>query len=485
MVLEKIIAPDGITDPRYVAARSSFWEYCKLKNQKFFKESRKFLRELAETLQSFVERRLINPKTGEPYTKFMINIPPRHGKSYILTLFCEWCFGRDPVGMQIISVSYNEILARRFARYVRDDIDATKIDPKYFVFNDVFPSVHIKYGDASQMMWSLEGTFFSYLATSFGGTMTGIGCSLGIIDDPIKSAEEAYNDNVLADQWDWYCNTFLSRVEEGGLQIVNHTRWSTKDLCGKLLENEPDEWYVFCRQAYNEQLGTMLCPEILSLKSYRDKRAKMSDAIADANFQQTPMDIKGRLYTSFSTYDRLPEGKRGRVISYTDTADTGSDYLCSLVAEEIDGQGYMLDVIYTQKPMEQTEPMVAEQLHVYQVHGKAQFESNNGGRGFARAVERNLWERYKDRRVPISWFTQTHNKVARIRAESTFVMRNILMPKDWETRWPEYASAMKNYMAEGKNKHDDAPDATTGLAEMIQGKKERKLKTMKRSSLGI
>lgn len=61
---------------------------------------------------------------------------------------------------------------------------------------------------------------------------------MGIIDDPIKNDQEAFNDRVLDEQWSWYTDTFLSRIEEGGMQIIVMTRWSTKDLCGRLLASE-------------------------------------------------------------------------------------------------------------------------------------------------------------------------------------------------------------------------------------------------------
>lgn len=79
------------------------------------------------------------------------------------------------------------------------------------------------------------------------------------------------------------------------------------------------------------------------------------------------MDIKGKLYTSFRTYTDIPrdeEGKPafGEIISYTDTADTGADDLVSIVAGVYEGEGYILDVLMTDAPMEQTEPKTAEQL---------------------------------------------------------------------------------------------------------------------------
>lgn len=123
------------------------------------------------------------------------------------------------------------------------------------------------------------------------------------------------------------------------MQIIVMTRWSTKDLCGRLLASEDgDDWFVFCRRAcLDEGERRMLCPDLLSWKSYMKKRRLTSAEIADANYQQEPVDIKGKLYSEFRTYEQLPRDAEGKldftaIISYTDTADTGSDDLCSIVA---------------------------------------------------------------------------------------------------------------------------------------------------------
>lgn len=471
--LAELVNPDGITNPQVILARKSFWEYCKLRDPKFYKDDRHYLRELCDTLQGIFEGTIINPKTGEPYRQLIMNLPPRHGKSYTLTLFCQWCMGRNNE-TRIITVSYNDTLAGRFARNVRDAIDETKIDPKRTIFNDVFPSTKIKYGDASTQIWSLDGQFFSYLAAGFGGTITGMGASIGIIDDPIKNNEEAFNEGFLDNQWAWYTDTFMSRVEEGGIQIINMTRWSTKDLCGKLLDSEDaDEWLVFKRAAcQDEEKGVMLCPQLLSFKVYAKRRKLTSAAIADANYQQEPVNIKGKLYTSFQTYTDIPRDEKGvplfeYIISYTDTADEGSDFLSSGVAGVYQGKGWMLDVLHTDRPMEDTEPETARQLNDNGVN-VAHIESNNGGKGFARAVIRLLWELFHNRAVDVRWFHQGANKHARILAGSSYIMNHLYFPEDWAKRWPQYHADMNSYQRSGKNKHDDGPDMTTGIAEKIQ-----------------
>ena len=286
--------------------------------------------------------------------------------------------------------------------------------------------------------------------------------------------DEAANDKVLADQYEWYKDTFLSRLEEGAMTVIVMTRWATGDLAGRVQQDDPGEWLVLAMPAYNKETDSMLCPDILSRETYESRKARTSPAIFNANYQQEPMDSKDRMYTGIRTYqyDELPKGSDGQiawdvVAAYADTADEGADFLCLIVAGIIAGQAYVLDVLYTDRPMEYTEPETAKRLHDNHVD-TCKIESNNGGRGFARAVKARLWEFFKTRKIHIEWFTQTSNKRARIVSNETYVCDNILFPDGWDKRWPEYYRAMTNYKRKGANEHDDAPDATTGLAEWMQ-----------------
>lgn len=542
----KVHSTEG-RDP-YAAARENFWEYEKLKNPKFFKEDRWHLKEIAVILQALVEDRIIRripesgwhiakpeeilrlQETGTPYEvckKLMLSIPPRHGKSYSLSEFEQWYLGKYNMD-SVITVSYNDILSERFSGNVRDGIDATKLDPRVTVFSDVFPGVRIKPGDAAKKLWALLGSFFSYLGTGFGGTITGIGCKLGVIDDPVKNSKEAFNDTVLDGQYDWYTDTFISRIEEGGYQIINMTRWSTRDLCGRLLEEEPGEWYVLnypacanarkiyrvedCRRSRElescqgchwypcdyfegEQvdqegniIGQMMCPELLSFKSWNDKRRLMSQAIFEANYQQQPVDVTGALYAQgFKTYDpaALDRSCFERICSYTDTADEGTDYLCSICFGVLDNYAYLLDVYYTDEGMEKTEPETARRMKQQGVK-EALIESNNGGRGFARNVIAIL-KGWKWTRTVVTWFHQGANKKARILSNATNVCEQVIMPEDWDRRWPEFAKHVKKYQRKGKNEHDDAEDCLTGVVEMVNGevKVRKKVRVAKKSRLGV
>lgn len=478
---------------RFLNARESLWEYNKLINPKFFCDRRPHLKALADTLQAVFEHRIVKFRGDNDWrilrrdekeeldrkqTEYVscrnlaIDIPPRHGKSYSLSQFCDWVFGKDRE-QKVIAVTYNETLAGRFSVNVRDGIEATKEDGRFTVFNDIFPDVHIKYGDSAKGMWSLEGQFFSYLGTGFGGTITGVGCSIGIIDDPVKNHLEAFNDDFLDSQYQWYTDTFLSRLEEDAIQILNMTRWNSKDLVGRVLSDEDGgDWYVLKMKACLDEITQeMLCPELFSWKSYVKKKAKMTLAIFMANYQQEPVDLVNALYKDFKEYDSLPRDDEGNSLleeikSYCDTADEGNDFLCHMVYGVYNMEAFVLDIIYTDRDMSQTESDVAASLYNFRVSW-ADIESNNGGRGFARAVERILTETYHSNYTHIEPFFQGANKTARIKSNATWVQEHIYYPRNWKNRWPEYYMAMKTFQAKGNNKHDDAPDCTTGICEKM------------------
>lgn len=442
-------------------ARREFFYFCNLMASDFYKPERRYLVELCEALQSFYE--------DEKAKVLIINEPPRHGKSRTASLFVEWVLGRNPAE-KIMTGSYNNILSATFAKNIRNDIQEVKADENITVYSDIFPNVRIKRGDAAMDMWSLDGGYNSYLATSPSGTATGFGCSLLIIDDIIKNAEEAYNETAKEKAWTWFANTMLSRLEEGGKILIIMTRWASDDLAGRAIEHFGDAAKVITMKALQPD-GTMLCDEILSRRSYEEKVRAMGADIASANYQQEPIDIKGQLYSSFKTYDRIPTDANGNPLftdirNYTDTADTGADYLCSIVYGVYNGEAYVLDLLYTKDAMEETEPATAAMLYRNDVN-VADFESNNGGRGFARQVRRILQDTYRSNKTVVNTFAQTKNKAARILSNSTWVMEHIYFPTNWKDRWPEYYRAMTRYQREGKNTHDDAPDATTGIAEKI------------------
>ena len=468
------INKEAIKRAKLELARREFFFYCYLKSPDFYKYERKFLVDLCNDLQNFL--------TSDDEV-LILNLPPRHGKSRTVGNLVEWLLGRD-INAKIMTGSYNETLSTTFSKNVRNTIQEVKADKDKIVFSDIFPGVVIKQGDGAMNLWSLEGGYNNYLATAPGGTATGFGCSLMIIDDLIKNKEEAYNANALDKHWEWYAQTMLSRLEEGGKIIIIMTRWVSGDLAGRAIEHYKAEGKKIKHikmKAVQDDKGTMLCDEILSYKSYLSKAKAMGPEIASANYQQEPIDIKGRLYSEFKTYVDLPKEKIVKISAYCDTADTGEDFLCNIIYADCKDSAYILDIIYTKEAMEITEPLVAEAYKKFNVN-VADIESNNGGRAFARNIER-ITRNKGNYKTVVKWFHQSVNKIARILSNSAWVNANIYMPVDWKNKWSEFAKDIIFYQKEGKNKHDDGPDALTGVAEKTINRNE--MRTIDRNILGI
>ena len=440
---------------RVELARRSFFDFCRLFAPDFYREDREYIKKLCHSLESFTkgDKRVL-----------VVNMPPRHGKSRTACLLCGYLFGRDPK-LKIMTASYNEVLSSMFSKNVRNEIMKEKGDALIPVYSDVFPEVKIKKGDGAMGLWSLEGGYNSYLATSPRGTATGFGADIIIIDDLIKSDFEANDARIKQEQFVWFTDTMLSRLERGGKIIVIMTRWASDDLAGKILALMPGAEHI-CYRACTD--GKMLCPEILSLSEYRERKSLTSPEIVAANYDQEPIDRKGRLYGEIKTYSVLPfEKGEAPVFSYTDTADVGEDYLCCIVFALYGGEAYVLDVLYTKEPMEVTENMQADMLTKHRVIN-ARIEANNGGRGFARAVDRIIRQGEGSfKGVCISTFTQKNNKATRILTCSSWVKNHIYFPEDWLSRWEEFAKSVLSFQKEGNNPHDDAEDALSGVAETV------------------
>ena len=453
-------------------SRREFWQYCKFTSPEFYSEERYFLKDFAERLQWFIEE--------AKEQMLVVNMPPRHGKSRTATKLVQWLFGKYGIDIKVMTGSYNETLSGTFAKQVRDCI-ATQTTQGVTVYSDIFPQTKIKYGEASAQKWALEGSSqTNYLATSPTGTATGFGCNIMIIDDVIKNAEEAYNENTLKKLQTWFTDTMLSRTENGFKLIVIMTRWSNEDLAGFILNNYDNVIHINYQAVQSD--GTMLCPEILSKEDFELKTKNMNKDIIAANYQQEPIDIKGRLYTSFKTYSEIPKDSNGKplfdyILNYTDTADTGGDFLCSICYGMYNNAYYVLDLIYTKKAMEYTEPATAEMLTRNNV-SCAIIESNNGGRGFARNVERICRDNGNNHTV-VKWFHQSQNKQARILSNSTGVMNNIYFPVNWVDMFPDFAHDIMRYQREGKNEHDDAADTLTGVYENPKPKGTVQIKTFR------
>ena len=304
------------------------------------------------------------------------------------------------------------------------------------------------------------------------------GCDFLVLDDTIKNKYEAYNKEYLITKiWeDWFQGTLYSRLEGKRKIIVVMTRWSTKDIAGQLIEmltEQGRKFRVIKKKAYDPETDKMLNPTILNKEQYDNLVKTVGEDIVKANYDQEPVDVKGKLYPHFLTYNsgdvRSNVNADGKIVfrevkAIADTADTGEDYLCMLIyGVTQDKKMYVLDIYYTQDHMEVTEIEAAKKILQYEPY-IFRVESNNGGRGWSRNVETN-YKNMGGTHTIFKPYTQTMNKEARILSNATEVMNYVYFPDDWQQRFRDYYISMNEYQRQGKNEHDDAEDATTAMVE--------------------
>lgn len=438
-------------------ARRYFYDFEQLLYPQLFTDERKLLRTVADTMQEFYEN------STKHY--LVLSLPPGHYKSFSAKNFVLWLMGKDPMN-RIISASNSHDLAEMFSSQVRDTVLGLNYGKQGIPYPEIFPDTKIKQGYATKSKWELEGSSEpSYRATSPTSTLTGARADVFVIDDIIKNHTEALNAIALEQHFEWYKNTLFSRADGDNYKFIFvMQRWAKGDLSGRIIDLYGDDVEVV--EFPIETNGVMLEPSIVSSQKLEEIQKTLSPEIFKANYYQTPVDIEGRLYHSFQEWETLPASTVRK--NNTDVADQGKDYLCSINWFEYDGKVYITDIYYSQDKAENTEPKVARMIHADGVH-VAEFESNNGGKGYARNIEREL-ELLGNRMTVVEWKAQTANKEARILASSAWNAKNILMPPNWTSKYPEFASEVLGYVAGGKNVHDDGVDTLATIYERVANK---------------
>lgn len=161
--------------------------------------------------------------------RLIITFPPRHGKSELSSKrFPAWYIGRDPY-RYVAVCTYNQTFAEDFGKAVR----GIMLTPAY---RQIFPNCQLKSGSkAADRLETDEGGALYFLGR--GGTITGRGADLIIIDDPIKNSEEARSETVRNQLWEWYQNDIKSRfMSDTGALIIIQTRWHEDDLVGRITD---------------------------------------------------------------------------------------------------------------------------------------------------------------------------------------------------------------------------------------------------------
>lgn len=284
-----------------------------------------FHREIAHKCQDLAEGRL-------PTQGLMLFVPPQNGKSLCVSKsFPAWMLGRDP-SLRIVGCSYSADLAQQFSRAVQRTIESDE-------YKSIFPDTQLPSGGRGYQRnvdyFDVVGGGF-YKAVGVGGSLTGTPADLGIIDDPVKDAMEAYSKTYRDRVWNWYTDVFLTRLHNHSKQLLIMTRWHEDDLAGRLLSTEPEKWTVVSIPAICEverdggiserHIGDALWPERHSLERLRDVERRSPRTFA-ALYQQRPTIDGGNIiknewfkHIKVSEYNRIHTDEP--IIFFLDTAYT-------------------------------------------------------------------------------------------------------------------------------------------------------------------
>lgn len=433
-------------------AKTNFWAFCLWMDYSFFIDRQSFIEEIADAFQGVFDKKI---------HRLGVSLPPRGGKSYTTSLYTAWTLGRRRGG----AIMRNTHTARLSTKLSND----IKIIMHLPLYQEVFGYIPFVKDAADE--WIIQGakTGVSYFCAGVGGAISGYGCNeVAIIDDSVKDVEQAMSDLQLDKIYNWYVGVHLQRIEKNTPEIHIGTRWSKYDIMGRTEAMNKYDHMIKIPALVN---GETFCPAVKTTEQYLEQKNMLPENIWEAELMQQPIELKGTLYPLQNlkrfTMDEIKNQQPEGILAVCDTADEGSDSLCSPVGLLYGEKVFITDVIFTTAPIEETQPLVAAQLDRNKVQ-RAKFESNNGGKGFALAVKGLI-----SGRTMIEWKQTVTNKHTRILMQSPNVKENIYFRSDIKqgSQYWRFLDELTKYRTAGGNKHDDAADGVTMLSEFSSKQK--------------
>lgn len=229
--------------------------------------------------------------------RLIVNMPPRHGKSELVSVnFPAWCMGRNK-DRSIMAASYGAGLATDFGRKVRNIMD----DVEYKLLFDT----RLAEDAQAKGSWATNGRA-EYNAVGVGGSLTGKGASILIIDDPVKNREEADSEIVSESTWDWYRSTARTRLTPDGAVVIVMTRWRDNDLVGRILEearlSSGEDWEIITLPAIAEhdeafrKEGEALWADHFTIDNLKSVQSDIGNYEFASQYQQNPVNRETQVF---------------------------------------------------------------------------------------------------------------------------------------------------------------------------------------------
>ncbi|MDR1037294.1 MAG: phage terminase large subunit [Deltaproteobacteria bacterium] len=404
--------------------------------------------------------------------RLLIAAPPRSGKSELASrMFPAYAFGKFP-DIQLISTSYNANLASAMSRDVQKIMDSD-------AYRELYPETRLvpkgrrTDGDSEYLRqagyFEIVGHEGIYRSAGIGGTITGAGADIIIIDDPLKNREEADSPTLRQNVWDAYVSTLYTRLSPGGGIILIQTRWHEDDLAGRILEamkGGGEQWRCLSYPAIadcdepHRKAGEALHPQRFSLKALEKIRQNIGSFEFAALYQQRPAPDEGAVFRRdwfrHWTHADLPADFRRIIMSWDMTFKdgAGNDFVVGQVWARKGANAYLLDQVRKRMGFVETCQAVKEMAGRWRPRGLQEILVEDTANGPA-VIDSLKKLDDVDRLIPVK---PDGSKRARAHAVTAFLEAgNVYFPADA----PWTGELEHELLSFPSGAHDDQVDALT------------------------
>lgn len=227
--------------------------------------------------------------------RVMLTMPPRHGKSRRASRWAPLWFLRKYPDRRVMIASYTASLADEHGRWIRDAIEA---------WGDAL-GIQLRPGSKAANRFDLLGHEGGLAASGIGGSLTGKGATIALVDDPVKDMADADSPTMRRKTWEWWQSVLQTRMEPDGAICVIQTRWHEDDLAGRIIADaQANEWRVIDLPALADspddplgrQVGEPLWPERFDAEHHARTRRRVGERVWAALYQQKPKPPAGGVW---------------------------------------------------------------------------------------------------------------------------------------------------------------------------------------------
>ena len=387
--------------------------------------------------------------------------PPRHGKSLqVSQRFPAWYIGRNST-QEIIHCSYGGELVSGFGRRLRNLMASRE-------HSEIFPTGGLAPDSKAANLWhtAQDGV---YVAAGVGGPITGYGAHLGLVDDPVKSREEAESQTMRNRVWDWYQNDFYTRLMPGGAIIIIATRWHEDDLIGRLLNEEKsggDKWTVIHHPAISED-GQALWPERYPIEVLRRIERNVGPRAWHSLYQGDPTPDEGVYFERSWLRRGVPPDNSSMKFygasDYAVTADGGDYTVHGVIGIDRTERMWLVDLWRKQTSPDKWIPPMLDMMRRWDpirwAEESGQIEKSVGPFLLREQMRRKIY----NQRVQ---FTSSRDKPSRARAiQGRIAMRGLWLP--YAAPWADTVESELLKFPTGT--YDDIVDFLSLIGRMIAG----------------